>query len=56
MDTGPTDGSLTLANVGGVFLVLGIGILISLLISVTEFLWNVKNIAVEEHVIALIIT
>ncbi|KAF2904858.1 hypothetical protein ILUMI_01329 [Ignelater luminosus] len=46
----PSDGSLTLANVGGVFLVLGIGTLISFLISVIEFLWNVKNIAVEEHI------
>ncbi|KAF2904859.1 hypothetical protein ILUMI_01330 [Ignelater luminosus] len=49
-ESGPSDGSLTLANVGGVFLVLGIGVLISFLISLVEFLWNVRNISVEEHI------
>lgn len=41
---------LALANVGGVFLVLGIGIAIALLLALIEFLWNVRNISVEEHV------
>ncbi|KAF2904860.1 hypothetical protein ILUMI_01331 [Ignelater luminosus] len=49
-DSSPSDGSLTLGNVGGVFLVLGIGLVVSFLISVVEFLWNVRNISVEEHI------
>jgi hypothetical protein len=40
----------TLANVGGVFLVLGFGCLFALIVAIIEFLWNVKKIAVEEKV------
>lgn len=39
-----------LANVGGVFLVLGFGCLFALIVAIIEFLWNVKKIAVEEKV------
>lgn len=39
-----------IANVGGVFLVLGFGCLFALIIAVIEFLWNVKKVAVEERV------
>lgn len=41
---------LALANVGGVFLVLGVGIAMALGIAIMEFLWNVHNVSVEEHV------
>lgn len=41
---------LDLENVGGVFLVLGIGLLCSILIGLTEFLWNIKSVAIEEKV------
>lgn len=39
-----------LANVGGVFLVLGFGCLFALIVAIIEFLWNVKKVAVEERV------
>lgn len=38
------------ANVGGVFLVLGFGLLFALIVAIIEFLWNVKKVAVEEKV------
>ncbi|XP_025832120.1 glutamate receptor ionotropic, kainate 2-like [Agrilus planipennis] len=41
---------LGLSNVGGVFLVLGIGVAIALVIAMGEFLWNVKCLCVEEHI------
>ncbi|CRL04875.1 CLUMA_CG017927, isoform A [Clunio marinus] len=39
---------LGIANVGGVFLVLGFGCLSALIVAIIEFLWNVKKVAVEE--------
>ncbi|KAJ8967545.1 hypothetical protein NQ314_002860 [Rhamnusium bicolor] len=45
-----SDGSdLALANVGGVFFVLGIGIAIAFILAISEFLWNVRSVSVEEH-------
>lgn len=44
------DASLTLAEVAGIFLVLGVGIGVTCIWGITEFLWNVRNISVEEHV------
>lgn len=41
---------LGLANVGGVFVVLTAGIVMAFFISIGEFLWNVRKIAVKEHV------
>lgn len=41
---------LGLANVGGIFFVLGIGIAIAVLIAISDFLWNVGSVSVEEHV------
>lgn len=41
---------LKLVNVGGVFLVLGIGLLCSIVIGLVEFLWNLKTVAIEEKV------
>ncbi|XP_050306965.1 glutamate receptor ionotropic, kainate 2-like [Anthonomus grandis grandis] len=41
--------SLALSNVGGIFDVLGIGIGIAYAIAVIEFLWNVRQLSIEEH-------
>lgn len=35
---------------GGVFLVLGVGIALAYGLALIEFLWNVRNVSVEEHV------
>ncbi|KAJ8967544.1 hypothetical protein NQ314_002859 [Rhamnusium bicolor] len=40
---------LDLTNVGGAFLVLGVGLGIAILIGISDFLWTVKNLALEEH-------
>ncbi|XP_074036325.1 glutamate receptor ionotropic, kainate 2 [Leptinotarsa decemlineata] len=52
MDAGEDEdsGKLALANVGGVFLVLYIGLALACFISSIEFLWNVRNVSVEEHI------
>ncbi|XP_066261896.1 glutamate receptor ionotropic, kainate 2-like [Euwallacea similis] len=42
--------ALALENVGGVFIVLIAGIGIAFLIAILEFLWNVHNVSVEEHI------
>lgn len=42
---------LGIENVGGVFLVLGLGLLSSILIGLVEFLWNVKAVAIDEKVL-----
>ncbi|XP_017111696.1 uncharacterized protein LOC108135465 [Drosophila elegans] len=41
---------LGLENVGGVFLVLGFGLLSAMVLGCTEFLWNVKSVAIEEKI------
>lgn len=41
---------LGLENVGGVFLVLGLGLFAAMVLGCTEFLWNVKSVAIEEKV------
>jgi glutamate receptor, ionotropic, invertebrate len=41
---------LGIANVGGVFLVLGIGVFGAYCLVFCEFLWNVRKVAVEEKV------
>lgn len=46
---------LGLENVGGVFLVLGLGLFAAMVLGVSEFLWNVKTVAIEEKVSALLI-
>ncbi|KAJ8936718.1 hypothetical protein NQ318_007077, partial [Aromia moschata] len=48
-DEAPESADLALANVGGVFFVLGIGIALAYILAVCEFLWNVRNVSVEEH-------
>jgi uncharacterized membrane protein YqhA len=39
---------LTIANVGGVFLVLVAGCFVAFIVACFEFLWNVEKIAIEE--------
>lgn len=41
---------LSIIELGGVFLVLGGGILVAIIIGICEFLWNVQNVAVEQKV------
>ena len=41
---------LGIANVGGVFVVLGFGCLFALVVAALEFLWNVKKVAIYEKV------
>jgi len=41
---------LGLDNVGGVFVVLALGCFFGFIMAVLEFLWNIRKIAVEEHV------
>ncbi|KAF5287636.1 hypothetical protein FQA39_LY15839 [Lamprigera yunnana] len=48
-DSEVKEAGLKLANVGGVFLVLGIGVTVSFLLAIAEFLWNARNIAVQER-------
>lgn len=43
-------GKLALAAVGGAFLLLGVGVALSVLFAIIEFLWNVRNVSVEDHV------
>lgn len=45
---------LGLENVGGVFLVLGLGLLAAMVLGCSEFLWNVKTVAIEEKVSSLL--
>ncbi|XP_036340742.1 glutamate receptor ionotropic, kainate 2-like [Rhagoletis pomonella] len=40
---------LSIIELGGVFLVLGAGVLVSFIIGLCEFLWNVQTVAVEEQ-------
>lgn len=47
---GEVSNELALDNVGGVFIVLWIGVGIAFLLAFVEFLWNVQQVAVEEHV------
>lgn len=49
-DDAASEAELGIDNVGGVFVVLGSGCGIAFLISVIEFLWNVKQVAVDEKV------
>lgn len=49
-ESGESSAELALSNVGGVFLVLGIGVAVAFVLAILEFLWNVRNVSVEEHV------
>lgn len=41
---------LGIGNVGGVFVVLVLGCLCASILGIVEFLWNVKDLAIEEKV------
>lgn len=41
---------LGLDNVGGVFLVLGAGLFVSIVVCTIDFLWNIRQIAIDERV------
>ncbi|CAH1154146.1 unnamed protein product [Phaedon cochleariae] len=43
------EGDLDLAKTTGTFLVLAVGVSIGISIGILEFLWNVRNVSVEEH-------
>lgn len=44
----------TTANVGGVFLVLGVGCFVALIVAIIEFLLNVNKIAIEARVSVIV--
>nr|XP_023020738.1 glutamate receptor ionotropic, kainate 2-like [Leptinotarsa decemlineata] len=44
------EGDLDLIKTRGIFLVLVVGVSIGLAFGLVEFLWNVRNVSVEEHV------
>lgn len=41
---------LGMDNVGGVFLVLGAGLVISIIVGIIDFLWNIRQISIDEKV------
>lgn len=41
---------LGLDNVGGVFLVLGAGLVVSVIVCIIDFMWNIRQIAIDEKV------
>lgn len=41
---------LNMENVGGVFLVLGAGLLLAIVMGVMEFLWNVRRVSIDEKI------
>lgn len=45
-----SSGELTMAHVGGIFLVLLIGCSFAVILAIFEFIWNVRRVAVEEKV------
>nr|CAD7459250.1 unnamed protein product [Timema tahoe] len=47
---GGTNNELTMANVGGMFVVLVVGCCAAFLVAVLEFLWNCRKIAVERKI------
>lgn len=42
--------ALALSNVGGIFIVLLVGIGLAYIIALFEFLWNVRQLSIEEQV------
>lgn len=43
--------TLGMDNVGGVFIVLIVGIAISIIIGILEFLWNIRKVSIDEKVV-----
>jgi ionotropic glutamate receptor len=47
----PQEGSeLRLENVGGIFVVLGLGVAVALFLGLVEFFWTVRQTSIEEHI------
>uniref|UniRef100_A0A0C9PM08 GRIK2_3 protein n=1 Tax=Fopius arisanus TaxID=64838 RepID=A0A0C9PM08_9HYME len=46
----PSSGELTMAHVGGVFLVLSFGLILAFVFAIIEFIWRVRKIAVDEKI------
>lgn len=42
---------LGMDNVGGVFLVLGVGIILSIFVGILEFIWSIRRTSIDERVI-----
>lgn len=42
---------LDMENVGGVFLVLGVGLLLAIFIGILEFIWSVRRVSIDEKVL-----
>lgn len=49
-DGGGDTPELGMDNVGGVFLVLGAGLLVAVFVGIIDFLWNIRQIAIDERV------
>ncbi|XP_014272498.1 glutamate receptor ionotropic, kainate 2 isoform X2 [Halyomorpha halys] len=49
-DKSKDSSELSIAHVGGVFLVLLVGCVVAFFMSILEFLWNVRKVAVEEKI------
>lgn len=43
---------LGMDNVGGVFLVLGAGLIVAIIVGIIDFMWNIRQIAIDETVIS----
>lgn len=41
---------LGMGNVGGVFLVLGAGVIAGIIVGIIDFLWNIRQISIDESV------
>lgn len=41
---------LGMDNVGGVFLVLGAGLVVAVFVGIIDFLWNIRQISIDESV------
>lgn len=41
---------LGMDNVGGVFLVLGSGLIVAIIVGIIDFFWNIRQIAIDETV------
>lgn len=41
---------LGMDNVGGVFLVLGAGLLVAITVGIIDFMWNIRQISIDETV------
>ncbi|XP_036340677.1 glutamate receptor ionotropic, kainate 1-like [Rhagoletis pomonella] len=55
LDEDADNGQYTMESVGGLFIVLIGGILVSILIGIFEFLWNVEQISVKEKLPTMVI-